>query len=210
MLDDPAHNREPRHQSNRIGVCGVLVDEEFGTAVARRAKEAGVPLAVPVERSGQDEFEFQFEADFARHIEDFNPTFAKVLVRYNPEGDAELNHRQSERLATLSAWLRENQRKFLFELLIPATTAQLNRFDGHQDDYDRLLRPDLVVEVVRRMQAAGVEPDVWKIEGLDRPEDCARFVTQTRIGGRDGVACIVLGRGAGALLAAGRRSGTWL
>ena len=76
----------------------MLVDEEFGAGVARRAKEEGVPLAMPVERSGQDEFEFQYGEDFGAHIEAFDPTFAKVLVRYNPEGDAELNRRQTARL----------------------------------------------------------------------------------------------------------------
>jgi myo-inositol catabolism protein IolC len=190
-----AHVLAVAHGANPAA-SGVLVDEEFGTEVARRAKAAGVPLAMPVERSGQDEFDFEYGADFAHHIEVFDPTFAKVLVRYNPEGDAELNRRQTERLATLSTWLREHERKLLFELLVPATTTQLDRFDGHQDDYDRLLRPDLVVEVVRRMQDADVEPDVWKIEGLDLPEDCARVVTQARSAGRDGVVCVVLGRGA--------------
>ena len=67
--------------------AGVLVDEEFGVSVARRAKAEGTPLAMPVEKSGQDEFQFEYGDDFAQHIEAFDPTFAKVLVRYNPEGD---------------------------------------------------------------------------------------------------------------------------
>jgi myo-inositol catabolism protein IolC len=175
--------------------AGVLVDEEFGTSVARQAKEAGTPLAMPVERSGQDEFQFQYGDDFAAHIEAFDPTFAKVLVRYNPEGDAELNQRQTERLARLSGWLRTHDRKFLFELLVPATTEQLDRFEG-QGSYDKELRPRLVLEVITRLQAADVEPDVWKIEGLDAAEDCQRTVAQARTGGRDGVVCIILGRGA--------------
>jgi myo-inositol catabolism protein IolC len=176
--------------------CGVLVDEEFGADVARRAKQEGVPLAMPVERSGQDEFEFEYGSDFGAHIEAFDPTFAKVLVRYNPEGDAAVNRRQSAQLGTLSRWLRKRGRKFLFELLVPATTAQLDRFDGHQRDYDRQLRPSLVLEVIEALQAADVEPDIWKIEGLDERKDCAAVVTQARSGGRDGVKCIVLGRGA--------------
>lgn len=108
--------------------CGVLVDEEFGAGVARRAKSEGVPRAMPVERSGQEEFEFQYGEDFGAHIESFDPTFAKVLVRYNPEGDAGLNQRQTGRLARLSQWLGERNRKFLFELLVPATAAQLDKF----------------------------------------------------------------------------------
>ncbi len=178
------------------GACGVLVDEEFGAGVARRAKQEGVPLAMPVERSGQDEFEFQYGADYGAHIESFDPTFAKVLVRYNPEGDAAVNRRQTAQLATLSRWLRKHDRKFLFELLVPATTAQLDRFDGHQRDYDRKLRPALVVETIRALQAGDVEPDIWKIEGLDSEQDCEAVVAQARTDGRDGVVCIVLGRGA--------------
>ncbi|HUA41982.1 MAG TPA: DUF2090 domain-containing protein [Streptosporangiaceae bacterium] len=175
---------------------GVLVDEEFGAGVARQAKAEGIPLAMPVERSGREEFEFQYGEDFGAHIESFDPTFAKVLVRYNPEGDAELNKRQTARLARLSRWLGERNRKFLFELLVPATAAQLDKFDGHQRDYDRRLRPKLVIETIAALQAGGVEPDIWKIEGLDAAADCEAVVAQARTGGRDGVKCIVLGRGA--------------
>lgn len=175
--------------------AGILVDEEFGTEVAGRAKRAGVPLAMPVERSGQDEFDFEYGDDFARHVETFDPTFVKVLVRYNPEGDSELNRRQAERLARLSGWLHANHRLFLFELLVLATTAQLEAFEGHGDDYDRHLRPRLVVDTLAALQSAGVEPDIWKIEGLDSPDDAAAVVAQARAGGRDAVDCIVLGRG---------------
>jgi myo-inositol catabolism protein IolC len=175
---------------------GLLVDEQYGADIARRTKAAGGALAMPVEKSGQAEFDFEFGEDFGRHIEDFDPTFAKVLVRYNPEGDQELNRRQAGRLRELSDWLHERGRKFLFELLVPATTTQLERAGGDPARYDLEIRPGLVVRVIRELQEAGVEPDIWKIEGLDRREDCARVAEQARAGGRDGVACIVLGRGA--------------
>ncbi len=174
----------------------MLVDEEFGSAVARRAREEAVPLAMPVERSGQDEFDFQYGEQFAEHIEAFDPTFVKVLVRFNPEGDPDLNRRQTERLARLSEWLRGRDRTFLFELLVPATTAQLDSVEGHHSDYDRHLRPRLVVRAITSLQAGGVEPDIWKIEGLDSKEDAHSVVRQARSGGRDHVVCIVLGRGA--------------
>lgn len=176
--------------------AGVLVDEQFGAAVARRAREAGVPLAMPVERSGQDEFEFQYGDQFGEHIEAFDPTFVKVLVRFNPEGDPDLNRRQTERLARLTEWLRSRGRSLLFELLVPATTLQLDSFEGHQRDYDIHLRPRLVVETIACLQAGGVEPDIWKIEGLDSKADASAVVRQARSGGRDRVDCIVLGRGA--------------
>lgn len=176
--------------------CGVLVDEEFGTGVARRAKAERVPLAMPVEKSGQQEFEFQYGEKFGAHIEAFDPTFSKVLVRYNPEGDAGMNARQTERLARLSVWLHERGRKFLFELLVPATKDQLDRFGGDQRAYDRELRPGLVVATIAALQRGGVEPDIWKIEGLDTTAACEHVVAQARADGRDDVKCIVLGRGA--------------
>ena len=108
-------------------LTGALVDEQFGSAVARKVKLSGALLAMPVERSGQAEFQLEYGEDFGRHIEAFDPDFSKVLVRYNPEGDRELNQRQTGRLARLSDWLHARQRKLLFELLVPATPAQLAR-----------------------------------------------------------------------------------
>jgi 5-dehydro-2-deoxygluconokinase len=176
--------------------AGVLTDEQFGADVARKAKADGFLLAMPVERSGLPEFEFEYGADFAEHIEAFDPDFSKVLVRYNAEGDRALNQRQTAKLAALSRWLRQHERKFLFELLVPATPAQLGRCGG-QAGYDRALRPALVVQAIAELQAGGVEPDIWKIEGLESATDCERVVAQARRGaGRQDVSCIVLGRGA--------------
>jgi myo-inositol catabolism protein IolC len=172
------------------------VDEEFGSGVARRAKAERVPLAMPVEKSGQEEFEFQYGDDFGAHIEAFDPSFSKVLVRYNPDGDPDLNQRQTERLARLSHWLRDRNRKFLFELLVPATKDQLDRFGGDQRAYDRELRPDLVVATIAALQAGGVEPDIWKIEGLDSTEACEQVVAQAQVEGRSDVKCSGRGRGA--------------
>ena len=176
--------------------AGLLVDERYGAAVARKAKAEGFQLAMPVERSGQAEFEFEYGEDFAAHIEAFDPDFAKVLVRYNPEGEADLNRRQLSRLRKLSHWLHEHRRSFLFELLVPPEQVQMDRVGGSRDRYDREVRPDLMVRTIAEAQAAGVEPDIWKVEGLDRRDDSVRVVQAARAGGRDQVACIVLGRGA--------------
>src|SRR5204863_3267608 len=112
------------------GATGVLVDEQFGGDVPKRAKEHGLKLAMPVEKSGQNEFDFQYGDEFGEHIERFDPDFSKVLVRYNPDGDAEMNGRQLERLKRLADWLHEHDRKFLFELLVPAEPDQLESTGG--------------------------------------------------------------------------------
>lgn len=176
--------------------AGVLVDEQFGAEIARAARAAGHIFAMPVEKSGQDEFDFEYGEVFGEHIEAFDPTFAKVLVRYNPEGDREMNERQAARLRRLSDWLHERDRNFLFELLVPAEEHQLAQVGGDSGRYDREVRPGLMVTAIAELQAAGVEPDVWKIEGIDRRDDCERIAAQVTSGGRDNVACVVLGRGA--------------
>jgi myo-inositol catabolism protein IolC len=177
-------------------LTGALVDEQFGGDIPADAKQRGLKLAMPVEKSGQNEFDFQYGEAFGDHIETFDPDFAKVLVRYNPDGDADMNARQLERLKRLSDWLHERDRKFLFELLVPAEQHQLDRVDGSTDRYDRELRPDLMVQAIREIQDAGVEVDIWKIEGVDDRADCERLAQQTRTGGRENVACVLLGRGA--------------
>jgi myo-inositol catabolism protein IolC len=175
----------------------VLVDEQFGGNVPEMAKKHGLKLAMPVEKSGQDMFDFEYGDDFGAHIEKFDPDFSKVLVRYNPDyADAQANTDQLGRLKTLSDWLHDNDRKFLFELLVPAEPDQLESVGGDTARYDAELRPDLMVRAISEIQDAGIEPDIWKIEGLDERADCVRVAEQTRAGGRDNVACVLLGRGA--------------
>jgi 5-dehydro-2-deoxygluconokinase len=175
--------------------AGILVDEQFGAAILQDAVKHGYVTAVPAEKSGQDEFDFEYGDDFARHIETFHVTFGKVLVRYNPEGDADMNARQTQRLRQLSEYLHRVDRKYMFELLVPATPEQLQQVGGERQRYDLERRPDLMVRAIRALQEAGVEPDIWKIEGLDRREDCVRVAEAARREGRGEVGCIVLGRG---------------
>src|SRR5829696_6420472 len=134
---------------------GVLVDEQFGSDIPKRAKEQGLVLSMPVEKSGQDEFDFQFGAQFGDHIKKFDVHFAKVLVRYNPDGDPGMNQRQLGRLKELADWLHANDGKFLFELLVPAEQAQLDAVGGDTDRYDAELRPELMKRAIQEIQDHG-------------------------------------------------------
>lgn len=177
--------------------AGILVDERFGAALLHDAAARGVATAAPAEKSGQEEFEFEYGDDFALHIEAVQPIFCKVLVRYNPENERAMNGRQIARLRRLSDYLAaETRPRFLFELLVPPSRAQLEKFKGDRNAYDVEQRPELMVRAIRELHDGGVEPDVWKIEGLERRADCEAIVAAARAGGRDNVSCIVLGRGA--------------
>ena len=176
--------------------AGILVDEQFGAAILKDAWTHSFATACPAEKSGQAEFDFEYGEDFASHIEAFRPSFCKVLVRYNPEGDQALNARQAARLKRLSEYLHDKSHsRFMLELLVPAEKEQLARLNGDKTVYDLELRPGLMFAAIEQLQDAGVEPDIWKIEGLDRRKDCERVVAAARRNGREEVGCIVLGRG---------------
>src|SRR3954447_6671508 len=187
-------------QGAEAGVTGALVDEQFGTptGIPSQAKERGLELAMPVEKSGQNEFDFEYGDQFGDHIEQQDPAFSKVLVRYNPDDpDTEMNQRQLGRLKTLADWLHEHDRKFLFELLVPGTDDQLSSVGGDEDRYDAELRPELMRRAIEDIQNYGIEVDIWKIEGVDERSDAEMLAEQTRKGpGREGVVCVLLGRGA--------------
>ena len=174
---------------------GIFIDSQFGAAILRDANANGYIACMPVEKSGQAEFQFEFGDNYEAEIEKFQPNFVKALVRYNPEDDEALNRRQAARLKDLSDTAHKHNRYFMFELLVPPTAEQNERIKRNQDVYDKKLRPALMAAAMTELQDRGVEPDVWKIEGLDHGEDCLEIVKTAQRDGRKEVGCIVLGRG---------------
>ncbi len=176
------------------GHVGVLVDEQLGAAVLRDARADGLTVAMPVEKSGQELFELEYGDATMAHVHEFDPDYVKVLVRMNPADDPADIRAQLAALAKLSDDLHADDRAFLYELLVPPTDDQLRRAGG-QERYDRDVRPELVTQVIEANQAAGVEPRLWKIEGLETTAAAQAVVAAARAGDRD-ADCIVLGRDA--------------
>jgi myo-inositol catabolism protein IolC len=178
------------------GRAGVLVDERYGQPVIDAAHSDGVILAVPVERSGRERFELEWGQDWLGHVASSHPDFAKVLVRDNPGFPAGQREEQLRALREVSDALGAVGVPLLYELLVPATDEQRAAAGGVMGAYDRDMRPGLVMRVIADNQAAGVEPAIWKVEGLETGEAARAVVSQIRAGGRDGVCAIVLGRDA--------------
>jgi myo-inositol catabolism protein IolC len=176
------------------GHAGILVDEQLGADVARQAKAAGFTLAMPVEVSGADRFEFEYGDDFPSHIEAFDPDWVKVLVRFNPADPEELRKAQTATLRRLSDWCASNRRHWLLELLVPATREQLAAHDD-QALYDEHERPGLTVQVIRELTGADVHPRIWKLEGYETTAG-AQLVTSAVAAEDPAASCIVLGRNA--------------
>ena len=178
------------------GRAGVLVDERYGQPVIDAARADGVVLAMPVEHSGREWFELEWGRGWLEHVSSNRPDFAKVLVRDNPAFPQERRDRQLRALREVSDALNGLRTPLLYELLVPATGAQLTSAGGTKDAYDRDLRPALVIQVIADNQAAGVEPAIWKIEGLENADAARAVMAQARAGGRAHVDAIVLGRDA--------------
>ena len=179
------------------GRAGVLVDERYGQHVIDAARNGGSPvvLAVPVEASGHDWFTLEWGDHWLEHAEAVKPDYAKVLVRDNPDFDMARRETQLGRLAQVSAGLREAGVPLLYELLVPATDAQLDQAGHDVGAYDLQIRPGLVTRVIADNQAHGVEPALWKVEGLETVGAARQVAEQAKAGGR-ATDLIVLGRDA--------------
>lgn len=168
----------------------LLLDEEYGVDAITEAKSLALQIVVPAERSGQAEFLFEHGDDFRRAIEAVDPNAVKALVRYNPAGDAGTNRRSRSRLVVLQEYLRVSGRRFMLELLVPATADQLAH-DG--DRFDEEIRPALTATAIEELASDGLRPDWWKLEGNREPSAAA--VVATAAGQACELGCLVLGRG---------------
>ncbi len=178
-----------------VVTAAILVDQKYGEELLADANQRGITTCTSVEKSGQPEFDFEYGDNFKQRLQDASPTFAKALVRYNPDGDASANGNQRRRLKILSDHAHSVGYKFMFELLVPATEGQLESVDQDRQAYDLNLRPELTARAIGELQQVAVEPDVWKLEGMEDIEAIQSVVAQARAGGRDKVGVIVLGRG---------------
>ena len=148
---------------------------------------------MPIEASGQEWFDFAYGHDWRTHAEFFG-----AQAPEGPDPRQPRPRRAGPRRAGgqgrhgLLVGARAG-RDFIVELLVPAQDEDLAKVDGDTDRYDREIRPELTVQAIEFLQDHGVEPAIWKIEGLAQREDAERVAAAARRGGRDG-RCIVLGR----------------
>src|SRR3989344_8497331 len=171
----------------------ILIDEEYGDKIIRDAISQDYNVILTTEKSGQKEFTFEYEDNFAKHIEKYKPLFVKALIHYNPNDDPLSKMRQQQKLEILSNYCHENSYKFLLEILVSPTELQLKEVDGNNNLYDNGARPNLTAKAMEELQNANVEPDIWKIEGMEK-EDSYKIVTLQARKERDNVGIVILGR----------------
>jgi myo-inositol catabolism protein IolC len=173
---------------------GILIDDEYGGAAIDIARRTGVAVALAFERSGQSVLEFE-HADWRDRLATDPPTFAKVLIRHRADGDAAEVAVQLDRLRQIGDACAASSAGFLLELLTPYSAAE--RAAAGDDELEVTVRPRLVVDAITQIKDAGIDPDVWKVEGVADPDLCAEIAAAARGSGREAVRVVVLGAGAG-------------
>ncbi|HUD44992.1 MAG TPA: PfkB family carbohydrate kinase [Patescibacteria group bacterium] len=174
--------------------AGLLVDEEFGDAVLQDGIKDGYVTILTLEKSGEKKLEFEYGDQFTQHIQKYKPKFVKILAHYNPDDPEDFKQQQITKMREVSKYAHENGYKFLLEVLVEGTEKQLLSVENSIDRFDGELRPELTIRLMKELQAAGVEPDIWKLEGMDAEDAYAKCVHQARMDGRN-AGIVVLGRG---------------
>ncbi len=175
--------------------AAILVDEQYGDEILQDAIKNGFNVCLTTEKSGQEEFDFEYNENFREHIEKYNPKFVKALVRYNPQGEREVNSIQEEKLKTLNDYCRDKGFWFLLEILIPPTKEQLEKVSGNLLVYEETIKPDLTIAAIAMLRNAGIKPDVFKLEGMNTRKDYEKVVLEIKKDGGENVGMVVLGRG---------------
>lgn len=174
--------------------AAILIDEEYGDKIIRDAINQDYNVILTTEKSGQKEFAFEYGDEFEKHIEKYKPVFVKALIHYNPNDDPLSKMRQQQKLEILSNYCHQNSYKFLLEVLVWPTEQQLKDVGGNSDRYDIETRPNLTVKAMEELQNANVEPDIWKIEGMESQDSYKIVSLQAQKGGRGNVGIVILGR----------------
>jgi myo-inositol catabolism protein IolC len=177
------------------GRAVLLIDHEYGGQLVSEAQARGIRVAMAVEESGQAELRYLCGGHPDRIITAYRPDYVKVLIRYNPGGDAAMNARQRARLRELSGLLAGRPQLLMLELLVPPEDAQLAAVGHDHGRFDREARAELTVVAIREIAGDGLRPALWKIEGPESADDAARIAGAVRAADPD-AACLVLGRGA--------------
>ncbi|MGZ4677577.1 MAG: 2-deoxy-5-keto-D-gluconate 6-phosphate aldolase domain-containing protein [Acidimicrobiia bacterium] len=190
-----AFSRVAARRTERPATVALLVDEEYGAPAARAAIAASHEVIMPVEASGLDHFALADPAILDRVLA-VGPRGVKTLVRWH--GDA-TDPRDEASLAGLRAVghrLRTEApgTEWMLEVIVAPSPARLAAA-GDSDTFVRRVRPRLAAEALRALLAAGVAPDVWKVEGIDEPAAAGLVAGAARTGAT--ADHVVLGAGAG-------------
>ncbi len=152
--------------------AALLVDEEYGDPILKDAKSKGYKILVPIEKAGREDFIFEYGDEFVSHIQKYSPDFAKVVISIKNG----VSDETKTNLKKLNEYCHSVDLKFVLEVV---SGGDVN----------------LILKTIVELQNFGVEPDVWKVEGMDNVLDYQSIIQEAKKDGRDNVSIVILGGG---------------
>src|SRR5471030_142433 len=132
----------------------LLVDEQYSSATIAGALKAGLNVGTPAEKAGA--FPLAWATD--PFSDALTGAFVKVLVRYRPDDEAEIQAGQWANLEALQAWCRGAGKPLVVEVLVA-------RKHEPEDEFEASGRPAMLAGFIADAYRRGLTPEFWKIEG---------------------------------------------
>jgi 5-dehydro-2-deoxygluconokinase len=158
--------------------CGVLVDSRFGLQASDTARQAGMGVIASVEKPGDGYFDLLYGSYFAAYVRRLQATGVKVKLLNGTRWDRPRGVRGITLLSFLHAWCSENSVELLVEIVEPPETP---------------VRAEETLATARTLYAAGIAPDVWKLEPLIQAETVDALSAAALEAGFVPARCVVLG-----------------
>ena len=161
----------------------LLVDELYAADVIADALKAGVTVGTPAEKPGAVPLAWSADPFSAA----LTGAFVKVLVRYRPDDEADVQAGQWAKLDALQAWCRGAGKPLVIEVIVARTHEP-------EDEFEASGRPAMLAGYIAESYRRGLTPEFWKIEGSLTPQ--AARIVDTAIAVHPSSRQIILGKAA--------------
>ncbi len=165
--------------------AAVWSDSDLGEAVLLRGRALSLLTAVSADQrteGGSSELSPTRGWDVATRLDS---DFAGVRVNYNPDSPRHIREQAQDNLFRLSRKCRGGNRGLLVELIASPTRRQIERTGGYEE-----ARTMVLLESMRQLQDAGVEPSAWVFEPPADRRAASALAAQAHLDERYGISVL--------------------
>lgn len=162
--------------------AAIWSDSDLGEGVLLRSRGMSMATAVSADRQNEDgpsELSPTRAWDLATRLDS---DFAAVRLNYNPDSPRHVREQTQDTLFRLSRKCRSGNRGLMIELIATPTRRQIDSTGGYEE-----ARAMVLLESMRQIQDAGVEPSVWAFEPPADKTAAATLAAQAHIDERYGI-----------------------
>ncbi len=155
----------------------VWAEPELGEAVLLRGRGMSMPTIVSIERPGPGRFQLQNVLGFTERLKKIGAGFAGARIIHTVGGDIAEKESHLQTLRRLSEVSRSEGPPLLLELM-PSP---------HAPESGDISEPEGLLESLRDLQDAGVEPAIWVFDAPANKKMAATLAAQAHLDDRNGL-----------------------